>query len=141
MPISLVAVLALAAFISAGLWLVPSGNQNAEAQGFADDVPSVCLPQDNNTATTPPGTEDAPHDTPVADQCVADGNSVTLRFTTPGVTTQVFTNGKIVDGEDLNFILDDGTSGNDITTAPSSTISYKEVEVTDAGPYQSQSES
>ena len=35
-PIALVAVLALAAFISAGLWLAPSGGQTAEAQGFAD---------------------------------------------------------------------------------------------------------
>ena len=33
-PIALVAVLALAAFISAGFWLVPDGGQTAEAQGL-----------------------------------------------------------------------------------------------------------
>lgn len=43
-PISLVAVLALAAFISAGLWLVPNGNQNAEAQSMKHVIIDVAEP-------------------------------------------------------------------------------------------------
>ena len=36
-PIALVAVLALAAFISAGFWLVPTNSQSAEAQGLPNN--------------------------------------------------------------------------------------------------------
>ena len=37
-PIAVVAVFALAAFISAGFWLMPSANQTAEAQGTYIEV-------------------------------------------------------------------------------------------------------
>ena len=135
-PIALVAVLALAAFISAGLWLVPNGNQIAEAQGFADSAPkdNVCLPLGNDTATAPlvpPATTPA-HTTPVAHQCVVSGDSATIRFTgeTAAQTYQVFTDGKITEGADKKFYFDGMIpTGKTASDEPTSTISYKEVKV------------
>lgn len=128
-PIALVAVLALAAFISAGLWLVPNGNQNAEAQGFADQVHDpkhVCLPQGNESGDVTTAASD-PHDTPVEDQCIAFGDSVTVRFTTTG-DYYVVTNGKITDGFNAN-IYEPGSTGNTATDRPNTTFSVKMVEV------------
>ena len=97
-PIALVAVLALAAFISAGLWLVPNNGQNAEAQGFADKVQDpkhVCSPLTNTTTG---------ENVPVAEQCIAFGDSATVRLanaTNADARYAVFTDGVITGGTNL----------------------------------------
>ncbi len=138
-PISLVAVLALAAFISAGLWLVPNGNQTAEAQGFANDPSDVCYPVENTDTAGINLDADADIEVavPVAEQCVAFGDSVTMRIraVAGGNTYQVFTNGKITGGADHKLYLFNTATDTEDDTAPSTTISFMEVEVPDTGDF------
>ena len=104
-PIALVAVLALAAFISAGLWLVPGGNQTAEAQGRGDTPASKCVVTDNTilnpTDAEPPVTDSNRPLVYVPENCFVTGNAVTVEFTNPDpaeATFHVFTDGRITDG-------------------------------------------
>ena len=86
MPIALVAVLALAAFISAGLWLTPGG-QTAQAQGIPDvktELPATPDDSCDVIVNGPMATANAPDDNlgelVSGGGCIVNGDTVDVTF-------------------------------------------------------------
>ena len=127
-PIALVAVLALAAFISAGLWLVPNG-QTVEAQGAGNAPATKCQVDKNNNDNTPADSATNQLAVSIADNCFATGNTATVEFqneTTGEVTRHIYTDGRITGGINLKVHF----AGTNATAAPATAgISYYALKV------------
>ena len=130
-PIALMAVLALAAFISAGFWLVPNNSQTAEAQGSGGSPASKCVVTDNMILNPGDGTLNA--DRPrvsVAEHCFVSGSTATVEFTNSATGGEdvyhVYTDGRISGGTTVGVYLN-GTETADLSS--STRASYYKVTV------------
>ena len=107
-PIAL-AVFALAAALSVGLWLVPGSDQTAEAQGAGGSPASKCVVTLNDTVNPDGGSLDENRPmVSMANHCFVTGNTATVEFTstsTAEVTRHIYTDGRISGGTNLKVHL------------------------------------
>ena len=125
-PITL-AVFALAAFLSVGLWLVPSG-QTIEAQGTGDAPTAKCQVDKNNNAIAADSASNQLA-VSIADNCFVTGNTATVEFnndTTSEMTRHIYTDGRITGGTNLKVRFQDDQETGKPATA---NISYYKLKV------------